>query len=167
MPVILTSNRYNLNSVPTFSNALALAVPNTAAPGATRYKIGTTLIKQAITAADPAGLVSRADSTDGINSYVTLLTIKNGQAVIDETDKTLDTTLTDRLARRTFEESGDYSVEPFTVTVKEYLNTGTNNGYRTTAQIISDGLAGNTSAATTYGNNRLALFIEKNVISAV
>ena len=141
----------------------AQGVPNTAAPGATRYKIGTTLIKQAITTADPAGLVSRADSTDGVNSYVTLLTIKNGQAVIDETDKTLDTTLTDRLARRTFEESGDYSVEPFTVTVKEYLNTGTNNGYRTTAQIIADGLAGNTSAATTYGNKRLALFIEKNV----
>lgn len=137
----------------------AQGVPNTAAPGATRYKIGTTLIKQAITSLDPAGLTARADATNGEPSYVTLLTIKNGAVDVDQTDKTIDTELTKRLAERTFDESGHYTVEPFTVTLKEYLNTGSNNGYRTTAEIISDGDAANTSAATTYGNDRVAVFL--------
>ena len=140
----------------------ASGTPNEAAPGAQRYKIGTTLIKQAITEADPAGLVTRANASLGEASYVTLLTVKDGLAFIDETDKTLDTELTQRLALRTFEESGDYSVEPYQITVKEYLNTGTNNGYKTTAQIISDGDAGNTSAATTFGNDRLVVLVEGN-----
>lgn len=138
----------------------ASGTPNEAAPGAQRYKIGTTLIKQAVTVADPAGLVARVAS--GQDSYVTLLTVKDGLVFKDETDKTLDTELTKRLALRTFEESGDYSVEPYQITVKEYLNTGTNNGYKTTAQIIADGDAGNTSAATTFGNDRLVVLVEGN-----
>jgi len=140
----------------------ASGTPNEAAPGAQRYKIGTTLIKQLITDADPAGLVTRADSNLGEASYVTLLTVKDGIAFVDETDKTLDTELTKRLALRTFEESGDYSIEPYQITIKEYLNTGTNNGFKTTAQIISDGDAANTSAATTFGNDRLVVLVEGN-----
>jgi len=140
----------------------ASGTPNEAAPGAQRYKIGTELIKQAITDADPAGLITRANATLGEDSYVTLLTVKNGLAVVDETDKTLNTELTDRLARRTFEESGDYSVEPYQITVKEYYNDNTNNGYKTTAQIIADGDASDNAGAIAFGKARLAVLIEGN-----
>jgi len=139
----------------------ASGTPNEAAPGAQRYKIGTTLIKQAITDADPAGLVAKAGS-DGVASYVTLLIVQDGLAIVDETDKTLDTELTKRLAQRTFEESGDYSVEPYQITIKEYLNDNTNNGYKTTAQIIADGDASDTDGATTFGKDRLVVLIEGN-----
>ena len=91
----------------------AQGVPNTAAPGATRYKIGTELVKS------PLSLGARTEA-----SFVTLLVITEGKTAVDKTDKTLDTELGDRLARRTFEESGDYTVEPFVVNVKEYFNDG-------------------------------------------
>ena len=130
----------------------AQGVPNTAAPGAKRYKISTTLIKEPLT------LSSRTE-----NDYITLVVIEDGKAAIDKTDKTGDTELTERLARRTFEESGDYVVEPFQLNVREYLNDGTNFGFKTTAEIIADGDAGNTSAATTFGEDRLVVGIDPSV----
>ena len=149
-------------STDTSLNDNASGTPNFAAPGAKRYKIATELIKQAITTADPAGLVTRADSNLGEASYVTLLVVRDGLAVIDETDKTLDTELTDRLARRTFEESGDYSVEPYQITVKEYLNDTTNNGFKTKEQIIADGDASDNAGAIAFGQNRLVVLVEGN-----
>jgi hypothetical protein len=130
----------------------AQGVPNTAAPGATRYKIATTLIKESL------NFSSRTE-----DSYITLVVIEDGKTSVDKTDKTGDTELTERLARRTFEESGDYVVEPFQIQKREYLNDGTNDGYRTTAEIIADGDAGNTSAATTFGNDRLAIGVDPSV----
>ena len=136
----------------------AQGVPNTSAPGANRYKIGTTLVKQAITENDPAGISSRG----GVDS-VTLLIVKNGRVQVDKTDKTAGTELTKRLARRTFEESGDYCVDPFKITLKEYLNENNNNGFRTAAQIVAKGLAGSTSAAETYGRNRFVVSVEPSI----
>ena len=130
----------------------AQGVPNTAAPGATRYKIATTLIKESL------NFSSRTE-----DSYITLVVIEDGKTSVDKTDKTGDTELTERLARRTFEESGDYVVEPFQIQKREYLNDGTNDGYRTTAEIIADGDAANTSAATTFGNDRLAIGVDPSV----
>jgi hypothetical protein len=130
----------------------AQGVPNTAAPGANRYKISTQLIKE------PLALASRTE-----NDYITLVVIEDGKAAVDKTDKTGGTELTERLARRTFEESGDYVVEPFQINPREYLNTGSNFGFKTTAEIIADGDAGNTSAATTYGDNRLSIGIDPSV----
>ena len=130
----------------------AQGVPNTAAPGAKRYKISTTLIKE------PLALSSRTE-----NDYITLVVIEDGKAAIDKTDKTGDTELTERLARRTFEESGDYVVEPFQLNVREYLNDGTNFGFKTTAEIIADGDAANTGAATTFGEDRLVVGIDPSV----
>ena len=130
----------------------AQGVPNTAAPGATRYKIGTQLVK------GPLELGSRTEA-----SFITLLVITEGKTAVDKTDKTLGTELDDRLARRTFEESGDYTVEPFVVNVKEYFNNGTNNGFKTAAEIVADGDAANTSAAETYGKDRLVVSIEPGV----
>ena len=130
----------------------AQGVPNTAAPGANRYKISTQLIKE------PLALASRTE-----NDYITLVVIEDGKAAIDKTDKTGDTELTERLARRTFEESGDYVVEPFQLNVREYLNTGTNFGFKTTDEIIADGDASDTSAATTFGEDRLIVGIDPSV----
>ena len=130
----------------------AQGVPNTAAPGANRYKISTELIKE------PLALASRTE-----NSYITLVVIENGKAAVDKTDKNNETELSERLARRTFEESGDYVVEPFATNTREYLNTGSNFGFKTTAEIIADGDAGNTSAATTFGEDRFVLGIDPSV----
>ena len=95
----------------------AQGVPNTSAPGANRYKISTTLIKQ------PIDISSRT-----VDKYITLLTVDNGVIVVDKTDKTADTGLSLRLAKRTHDESGDYITKPFELEILEHLNDGTNFG---------------------------------------
>lgn len=99
----------------------AQGTPNEAAPGATRYKISTTLVKESLTNLNSSN-----------TNYVTLLRIENGITQVDKTDATNVTTeLSTRLARRTFEESGNYSVKPYQLDIKEHLDDGTNNGYLT------------------------------------
>ncbi len=96
----------------------AQGTPNYSAPGADRYQISTTLIKE------PLDIASRTE-----NDYITLLVVEDGKASADKTDKNQGTELSERLARRTFEESGDYSVNPYQLNVKEHLDNLTNNGY--------------------------------------
>ena len=129
----------------------AQGVPNTAAPGANRYKISTELIKQ------PLSLASRTE-----NNYITLVVIENGLTAVDKTDKNTETELTERLARRTFEESGDYVVEPFQINLKEYLDDGTNFGFKTVSEIETEESL-STSAATTFGDNRFQVGIDPSV----
>lgn len=100
---------------------------NASAPGADRYVVSTTLIKQAITEADPAGLISRA-GTSGIDNYIHLLTVKNGIPFASITDNT-DIELNKMLANRTEEESGDYTVSPFVLDIKEARDDGSNYGH--------------------------------------
>jgi len=100
----------------------AQGVPNTSAPGANRYQILTTLIKQ------PINIDSRT-----IDKYITLLTIQNGSIGVDKTDKTEDTGLSLRLAQRTFDESGDYVVKPFELEILEHLNDEAGNFGKYTA----------------------------------
>ena len=101
----------------------AQGVPNTAAPGADRYKISTTLIKEDLD----------TDTNRTIDEYVPLATIENGVVRLDVTDKTTDTELTKRLANRTHEESGDYVVGLFELDIKEHLDDTTNFGYKLAA----------------------------------
>ena len=101
----------------------AQGVPNTAAPGADRYKISTTLIKEDLD----------VDSNRTIDEYVPLARIENGVVQLDVTDKTDDTELTTRLATRTHEESGDYTVGLFELDIKEHLDDTTNFGYKLAA----------------------------------
>ena len=98
-------------------NDNATGTPNFAAPGADRYKIATALVKE------PLSLASR--TTD---SYIALATIEDGVIQIDESDKTGPTELGRRLARRTFEESGDYSVDPIMLNIREHLDDEAGNG---------------------------------------
>jgi hypothetical protein len=97
----------------------AQGTPNEAAPGATRYRISTTLVKESLT-----------DLNSTNTNYITLLRIEGGKLQVDDTDSgNVDTELSKRLARRTFEESGNYSVKPYQLDIKEHLNDGSNNGY--------------------------------------
>ena len=147
----------------------AQGVPNTAAPGANRYRIQTELIKE------PLSLASRSEA-----SYITLIEIENGKASVDKTDKNQDTELTERLARRTFEESGDYVVEPYQLNIREFYKDDSASpderfqfGFKTATEIINDELvsasdkSNPTSAelanAVTYGKNRLSVGVEPSV----
>ena len=97
----------------------AQGTPNEAAPGATRYKVSTTLVKESLTNLNSANA-----------NYVTLLRIEAGKVQVDETDTINQAAeLSKRLARRTFEESGNYSVKPYQLDIKEHLDDTTNNGY--------------------------------------
>jgi hypothetical protein len=130
----------------------ATGTPNFAAPGANRYQISTTLVKE------PLAIASRSTA-----NYIPLVTVENGKVQFDKTDKNNDVALGRRLARRTFEESGNYAVQPFELNIREYLDTGTNFGYKTNTQIVADGDAGSNSAGTTFGTARLAVGVEPSV----
>lgn len=106
----------------------AAGVPNSAAPGANRYKIETSLIKQ------PLDLTARS-----VNDYIVLLRVASGIIQTQTTEK-VDTELTDRLARRTLEESGDYVVRPYILDLREHLDNGAGNGGYLTAANGGDNL---------------------------
>ena len=95
----------------------ATGTPNYAAPGAHRYKIATALIKESLS--DPNATYS---------NYIKLMNIKSGVIQVKTEDKTANTELTTRLARRTHEESGNYSVTPYSLDIREHLDDGAGNG---------------------------------------
>ena len=82
-----------------------------------------------------------------------LIVIEDGKAAVDKTDKTGDTELTERLARRTFEESGDYVVEPFQLNRKRiFRRLVLTLVLKPLLKLVADGDAANTGAATTFGD---------------
>ena len=95
----------------------AQGTPNFAAPGAHRYKIGTELIKESLTAPNTT-----------YSNYIILMKVKNGVVQVETADKTANTELTTRLARRTHEESGNYTVTPLSLDIREHLDDGAGNG---------------------------------------
>lgn len=107
------------------------------APGADRYKVALTLTSRSLTPAE----------TDDDN-YVELARIEDG-ILISQKKSTEYNILNDTLARRTYDESGNYIVKPYGLEVIEHLRTGNTN--------IRDGLL----PAGLGGNS--ALFV--NVIS--
>ena len=87
---------------------------NYTAPGADRLAVSTVL-----TAYDPA-----ATAPDG---FVLLFEIENG-IIARRFDKTQYAELGIELAQRTYDESGDYTVQNFPLFVSEHLNNGVNHG---------------------------------------
>jgi hypothetical protein len=85
----------------------ALEASNYAAPGADRLKLTATLS------------VRSYDDTEGAPNFVTLFTVKNGVVQISN-EKTQYNILGDTLAERTFQESGDYIVKGYNVTIQEH-----------------------------------------------
>ena len=89
-------------------NDNANGTPNYAAPGAHRYQISTKLVKQvvAVTATDNFLLLLRIEAGN-----ITKQVRATEYAVIEET-----------MARRTFDESGNYSVRPFLMDINEHTD---------------------------------------------
>jgi hypothetical protein len=102
---------------------------NINAKGAHRLKITLTLDKKSLTA---------TDDTD----FIELLRVSNGniQKAARATDYSV---LAETFARRTYDESGDYTVRPFDFDVRETLDDGFNNGIYTTGATTD---SGNTAA---------------------
>ena len=81
---------------------------NESAPGADRFKLSVTLHKKLLT-----------DTND--NDFVELMRVENGE-VREIVTRTEYNTFAEELARRTYDESGDYYVRPFSLKAKESLN---------------------------------------------
>ena len=91
-------------------NDNAQETPNESAPGAHRYSIKTNLIKQAV------------NSSTG--NFVLLVRLENG--IVTKHVRTTDySIIEDTMARRTFDESGNYTVNPFPSYVKEHITDDT------------------------------------------
>jgi hypothetical protein len=89
---------------------------NFAAPGADRFKISTKLSKK---------LIDDLNDTD----FIELMRVQEGQ-IKKITTQTQYSIIRDYLAKRTYDESGDYSVDPYEVTVGNSLNNRLgNNGF--------------------------------------
>ena len=87
----------------------ALGSPNYAAPGAARYYIDLVLNSKPY------------DTITDDDQFITLLTIKDGvvQYLVDKTEYAQ---IEKTLARRTYDESGDYTVREFPIQIREYRN---------------------------------------------
>ena len=98
-------------------NDNATGSSNANAPGAHRFKINLTLTKKTI-------------STTEDSNFIELLRLSQG-ALQNKVRNTEYAVLEDTFARRTFDESGDYTVRPFDIDIREHLISGTNRGVYT------------------------------------
>ena len=99
----------------------AQGTPNFQAPGADRLKIDTTLTKIALT-----------ETTDE-NEFITIAEIEDGIAR-KRKSITVENKLEEFLAKRTQEESGNYTLSDPIVVVREHLINGDNDGRYTSAE---------------------------------
>lgn len=97
---------------------------NYSAPGAHRYAID-------------AQLVQRSISTDDSDDFIELLRVSNGriQYIVNRTGYAV---IEDNLARRTYDESGNYTVKPFGIDVREYRSNDRGAWTAGTAYLIDD-----------------------------
>ena len=98
----------------------ANGTPNYNAPGADRLKITATL--KTIT----------LDDTESLPSFVETFTIKDG-VVQTKYERPQYAVIGDEIAKRTYDESGDYTIRGHGIRTREHLDTGENEGYLTAA----------------------------------
>lgn len=91
----------------------ALEASNYQAPGATRYKLELVLAKRSIDSIDDSQFIELLRIEDGV------ITKKIIYPQYSELEKTL--------ARRTFDESGSYTVRPFNILLRDHANTTPNS----------------------------------------
>lgn len=134
----------------------SLGTPNSSAPGANRYQISLDLITQSL-----------ADEERTEDDIIQLLIVKGG--LVTARARTEYSELAKTLATRTYEESGNYTVNPFRLNIREYLRTETtsgtltsNGGVYTAAQIMAAQDLSEVNAIT-YGEARLAVGLEPAV----
>ena len=117
---LLVTESFTTPNDDTSLNDNATGTSNVNAPGAHRFKIQLTLTKKTLTAVDDA-------------NFVELLRLSNG--IIQNQVRTTEyAVLEDTLARRTFDESGDYSIRDFDLDLREHLISGNNRGIFTAGQ---------------------------------
>ena len=128
------------------------------------YRVGLTIIESFITSTDDTTLLDNATGSSNANAtgahrfkidlaltklslnsendsdFVELLRIDNGQ-INHKVENTTYNMIEKTLARRTFDESGDYSVESFDIDVRESVNNGTNNGVYESGAMTNAGRA--------------------------
>jgi len=121
----------------------ALGVSNYAAPGADRFKITATLEKYDI------------DNQPDIN-FVKLFIISNG-VIIDQYNRSEYSILRDEMAKRTYDESGDYIVKGFEIRLRENFDDGSNYGYSNTgnSQLLSIGIEAGTAYVKGFEINKM------------
>ncbi len=134
----------------------ALGSQNYAAPGASRYQIILNLTTRNYDYSNPAGQT--------LVTFIPLLRVQNGniQYLLQDTQYSQ---IESMLARRTYDEAGDYIVNPFIISIKNYRSnnrgqwttstpylTGdivSNNGLFYTA--MNNGYSGATAPSVSYG----------------
>ena len=118
----------------------ATGSPNFAAPGAHRYSIKLSLLDKPLTGVDD-------------DKFVELLRIKKGNIehkVVKATYSELERTL----ARRTYDESGNYEVNKFRLSLREHLAQNGNGG-------VYDAAPQNVVAGVTYGDeNKFVVVVD-------
>ena len=136
----------------------ALGFPNYAATGASRYQINLTLVAKNLDYSDLAG--------QSLVTFIPLLKIDTGviQYLINETAYS---EIEKMLARRTYDEAGDYIVDDFTISTKNYRSNNRGQWLQQTPYIIGDvitnnnvlymaknnGYSGTTAPTHTYGES--------------
>ncbi len=103
----------------------AVGSSNFSAPGADRLKIDAVLSKKDVD-------ISASDS------FIELIRLKDGE-LIKIVDNTVYNELEKNLARRTFDESGNYTVSDYNVSLKETYNDGENDGVYLLNDYLVDG----------------------------
>jgi hypothetical protein len=100
----------------------ASGATNFSAPGASRLKLTPTIASRPLSDTGTSNTVG----------FIPLLDMQDGFVIRDYMD-TRYAGLGDELAKRTYEESGNYALEPFKLSAEEHLRTDFNNGvYRST-----------------------------------
>jgi hypothetical protein len=116
---------------------VALGTPNYSAPGADRLYIDASLEQRLF--------ISDATKTD--QNFIELLSVNKGEVtykVMTAQYGPIEATL----ARRTFDESGDYTVTPFNLQLKEFLRDNGNNGVHDETEFFSYTIEDATALAT-------------------
>lgn len=161
-------------NIKTYNDDLSLldnanGTPNYTAPGADRYAVTLSIvfISQNKNSNDAQFIsdhtyVYDENTLPNLNSFVTLIQIIESRNVLPA--RTELSELGDILAKRTYEESGNYIVDPFVVTISEYLNDEAGNNGIYTAEKIRDADEGDAittiQEAVEYGNARVVATVE-------
>jgi len=112
----------------------AAGTSNENSPGAHRLKITLTLAKLALGSSDD-------------ENFIELMRVKNG--VVQENARNTEySVLGDTLARRTFDESGDYTLKDFGIDIRETLDDGLNEGVYTSGVTTDNGNTSSESFTT-------------------
>ncbi len=96
-------------------NDPALGTTNYAAPGAHRLKLSATLVARPVTGGPGSTVIDHNADAD----FIEVARVING-VLQQTTDRLAPTLIEETLARRTYDESGDYVVTPFRLTVKDH-----------------------------------------------